>query len=569
MRIKISETDYDGWGINRIASFSELIRFANANEIAILSILEHRKADEWPVAGERRSSVRQFTIPLIWGILSTLDNSNLQLEYDIHPGKCFPRLYNASNEHSATRQMPLISEHSNEGGCARTLVAVRGVQYRVADLIPVFCSVFGLPDECYSSAFQIRMLEILKQYGRHEVWSFKKTSFSEAVVQPVLNLHYLQEEILPKKYYLYVDSSENYLRGIIPAADLKPLRAHSWYRDGSEFIDERDPKNDEGFSNEDAAERSVIMRILFESIRLLLMRRDAKTYSSFVPVGFPSLDLTRRKEADERVAEVMESVRSDSESYIRTLMVSIKNRLDWTDLRKKPFVIMDMEYLHSVYPSTAKNRTFNFPCIFANIVVLSEAEISLRLFANKLVCNYCTSCPCPSLKKKSAFNFDCLCYSRTAIDESLAFLEEMMVSYENLHVYSYGKSDCFEIEHAHNFFSSETEQLRFVRKNRLRARRITEIAGDLSIDGKSLTILEDEVLSKWLLGWKRRKPKVDVNPRFLTPIFSESWEQRFREALSTPVDDALSALLLYLHSRDSTDKTPDLLTHPTCLDDFD
>jgi hypothetical protein len=567
MKIKMSENDFDNWGLNKIESFSVLARFALANKIAILSVLEHEKAENWPETGKSLHNEERFTIPLVWGILSAVDDSAMLLEYDIHPGKCFPGLYNKSNENSATHRMPPVSDCSSGGGCARTLVTVRGTKYLVADLVPVYCSVFGLPDDCYSTLFQRRMLEVLKQYSQYETWSLKKTPYSEATVRPALNLHYLQEEVLPKQYYPYVDSSENYLRGIVPATSLEPLRRHSWYLGGSELIEELDPKNPVGFSNEISAERSIVLRIVFESIRLLLIRQDTASYASFIPSGFPPLDETQKDETNKRVSEVIESVRADAESYIRSLMKSIESRLDWTDLQKKPFIIMDLEYLHSIYPTT-KDRTFNFPCIFANIVVLGKTDISLKLLANKLICNYCTSCPCSSLKKKSALNFNCLCYSRTAVDECLAFLEQMMARNENLRVYSYGKSDCFEIEHAYNFFSSDSEHLLFIRRNRIRARRITELAGDLSIEGKSLTDLENEVISKWLKGWSRRYPKVDVNRRILTPLSSEKWEQRFREALSIPVDDAVSALLLFLHSRDSRKKTPDLLLFPSCIDDF-
>jgi len=454
-------------------------------------------------------------------------------------------------------QMPKISENTNEGGCARTFVTIQGTMCLVTDLIPIFCSVFGMPDDCYSENFQKRMLAAFEKYAQSRVWCYKKTKYTEETVRPFLNLHYLQEEILPKQYFAYIDASENYLKGILSGSDLKPLRNNSWYESGSELVAEMDPRNRiDGFSNEDKAEFSIVMRLLFESIRLLLIRMNSAAFASFAPKGLPPLDYGRMKEVDARVDPLIESVRVEAEANIRRLMKSISGRLDWTQIRKGPFIVMDMEYIHSPYPTTL-DRTFNFPCIFVNTLVRSESNISLRLFVNKLPCYYCCSYPCPVIKKTSCVDFDCLCYSRAAIDECLTFLERMIATHENLWIYSYGKSDSFEIEHAYNFFSDETEQLRFTRKNRVRASRITELVGDLSIQGKDLTAVENDIISKWLLYWKRKHQKVDVNPRFITPLSSDSWEVRFREALWTPIDDAISALLLLLYSRDSTNKTPE------------
>jgi hypothetical protein len=228
---------------------------------------------------------------------------------------------------------------------------------------------------------------------------------------------------------------------------------------------------------------------------------------------------------------------------------------------------MDMEYIHSAYPTT-QDRTFNFPCIFADILVLDESNISLKLFVNKLLCHYCSSYPCPTMRKTRSLNYECLCYGSVAIDEFLSFLERMIATHENLRVYSYGRSDLSEIEHAFNFLSDKREELRFARKNRIRAKRITDLARDVSIKGKALTEAEDDVISKWLLGWKRMHQKVDVNPRLTAPLSSVTWEERFREALYTPIDDAISALLLFLYSQESTRSAPEQYIQLSNMDDF-
>jgi len=567
MKIGISEKDYEGYGINKILPFSKLAHFAFTNQIGILNILEHVKAKDWPRKEKHLVNDQRFTVPLIWGILSAASESILQLEYDIHPGKCFPNLYNRGNEHSKNYKMPKISDSTNAGGCARTSVTIQDNMYLVADLIPRFCSVFGLPDDCYSPCFEERMLSVIKTYKPYEMWCYKKTEYIDKKVCPIINLHYLQEEILPKKYFQYIDASENYLKGILPVSELEALRKNSWYEDGSEFITEMDPGNINGYYNEDNAEVSIIKNLLFESIRLLLIRINSAAYASFVPKELPPLNYELMKDVNARVDSLIESVRINAEIDIQRLLKSINNRLDWALLRRVPFIIMDMEYLHVLYP-TAADRQFNFPCIFANIVVLNESDISLVLFVTKLPCYYCNSYPCTTIKKTGSLNFDCLCINRAVIDEYLAFLESMMASYENLRVFTYGKSDFVEIEHAYNFFSDETEHLRFLRKNRVRAKRVIDLCTDLSINGKNLSEMENVVISKWLLNWKRAHQKVDVNPRFITSFSSGSWDERFKEALLIPIDDAISALLLFLFSRDSTDKTPREYLEQTDVDGF-
>lgn len=92
----------------------------------------------------------------------------------------------------------------------------------------------------------------------------------------------------------------------------------------------------------------------------------------------------------------------------------------------------------------------------------------------------------------------------------------MLSKYEGFKIYTYGRSDIFQLEQGSDFFSDSFERHRYERRNRKRAQRIVDISEDLSVPDTALSEIEHEVLTKWLVGWSRKEGKVNVNTRFMT-----------------------------------------------------
>lgn len=125
----------------------------------------------------------------------------------------------------------------------------------------------------------------------------------------------------------------------------------------------------------------------------------------------------------------------------------------------------------------------------------------------------------------------------------------MLLKYDNFKIFTYGRGDAFQLEQGRNFFSDSFEQKRYERRNRRRTQRIVDIMEDLSIEGKSLEEIENEVLQHWLIGWSRKEPKVNVNSRFMTRYGTSRWGSRYSEAVNSCSLDTISAFLFLLYTK--------------------
>ncbi len=104
-----------------------------------------------------------------------------------------------------------------------------------------------------------------------------------------------------------------------------------------------------------------------------------------------------------------------------------------------------------------------------------------------------------------------MAHSFEFIEKQASLIEELLLKYEGFKIFTYGRSDIFQLEQGGDFFSDSFERRRYERRNRKRAQRIVDISEDLSIPEKALSEIEQEVLEGWLVGWTRGKKKVNVS----------------------------------------------------------
>lgn len=162
-----------------------------------------------------------------------------------------------------------------------------------------------------------------------------------------------------------------------------------------------------------------------------------------------------------------------------------------------------------------------------------------------LPCHFCDS-TCKTFKN-GFLEFDCLTVGHQFIDEQSSLIEKLLAVHEGIKIFSYGKSDIFQLEQSSNFFSDSSEHREYLRRNRKMSKRLTDISIDLS-DGndESLTDIEKVHLKNWIPGWSRGL-HYKTRKRFMTKINSPNWKNNYSTVLKTCTEDAVSAFLFLLY----------------------
>jgi len=142
------------------------------------------------------------------------------------------------------------------------------------------------------------------------------------------------------------------------------------------------------------------------------------------------------------------------------------------------------------------------------------------------------------------------------IEKQASLVEEMLLKHAGFKIFTYGRSDIFQLEQGSDFFSDSFEKRRYERRNRKRAQRLVDISDDLSVPEKALNEIEQEVLGKWLVGWTRKENKVNVNPRFMTKYGHPKWKANYMEAINSCVLDTVSSFLYLICKKYRVGDTP-------------
>jgi len=186
-----------------VFSVSNAANFLARHKIGVVIILEYAKARDWPWKGQPLTNEPIEKIPLVWAIFDSVDSSNIRMVWDIHPAKCFPQRYNRYNPNSRDNAMPIVKhEEATLAGCSRTFVTMSKRRYEVAEKTAEYCSIFGLPDDCYDPGFETRMIGALKSYQQLDLWCFERTEFIDERVEPSVKLHYMKGEFLPSRHFI-------------------------------------------------------------------------------------------------------------------------------------------------------------------------------------------------------------------------------------------------------------------------------------------------------------------------------------------------------------------------------
>ncbi|MCZ7380164.1 MAG: hypothetical protein O8C64_01100 [Candidatus Methanoperedens sp.] len=545
----------------------ELTEFLFTNNIGLLIILDFIIAKDWPFYGKKLCNEPTQNIPLIWALFHSEDGKSIEVSFEIHPTKCFPNLYKNNNKNHLNFPIPIISGSGGTlGGCYRNSVNLNGRTYNVK--APEYCSIFGIPDDCYDSFYENRMLELLSTKKGIEIWCYEKTDYIKNNIDPYINIKYMKGEFLPAKYFLYVDTSINFLKGIFKNKELESLNQNYWYFNGKEYIDERnlDEIEDE-FRFEDNAINRIINTLLFEFLRQLLLLLNKAKFKNFNPTNFPQLNLENYDLIKKNIIEIIQPMKREAKAELETILRNHERTINKTLFNSSRFMVMDVEYTHVVYPIDSENRSFNFPCIFSSISWEGKSEgLKNNIIPLILPCHFCKD-DCESFKKNN-LKFECLVFARDFIDQQVSMIEEMLGKYENFKIYSFGKSDILQLEHSDNFFSDKFEPRVYLRRNRKRAKRISKISFDINDKSKRLKDIENEYLKKWMPGWSRKSEHKNVNQRFMTKCESMNWKINYDESLRVCLDDTISAFLYLLYKNYKIEPEKTKSNTIKSLDDF-
>lgn len=553
--------------LSDIFSVHDSAKFLIENNIGIAIILDYIKAKDWP-RKDRKLVKESARVPLLWGVLSAHDEKSLKIDYDVHPAKCLPQRYNRYNINAEKNPIVLgTGKRGTLAGCGRTYVEINGYRHCVNEKIPEYCSVFGMPHDCCDPEYEMRMLEFLKTLEALELWCFEKTGYIEERVDNLIKLHYMKGEFLPSRYFLYVDTSSNFLKAIFSIGELEPANQEIWFSGGKEFVEKMDYTDSDYLRFEEEALCYIKKNLSYEFVRQLLLMTNKKSFTKLSSPKRPKLDLNRVKKVQVDIESIINRARKETDLYVNDILRRIKRYLTGY-FGNYRFLVLDVEYVPVEFP-TRNKKTFNFPCIFSSIAWLGHKEgLKTNINVFDLPCHSCgIFCSC---FKKNHLNFDCLLHGFEFIEKQISIVEEMLSEHEGLKIHSYGRSDIFQLEYASNFFSDSFEIKQYERKNRKRTKRIIEVSSDLFLHQKDLAYVENEIISRWLHGWSRKNEHFNVCNRFMTKWGSNNWEPKYREAIQACVDDAVSAFL-YLLYRDyrKTDESIEFSTQTqTSLEKF-
>jgi len=552
-KIKLSEQDAVQKKIENIFNLSEVARYLFMNQIVILIISTHIKSNEWPIRNKVLDNEPTKEIPIIWSLLYAADENDIEILYDIQPGKCLPSKYKNENRNFLKNKIKIEINDRRHGplaGCPRYCVTQNSHAYAINPNIPKYCSIFGLPDDCYTPEFEEKMITELKSHIDKEIWCLNKTDYLESIIEGrfKIDIKYMKNEFLPARNFPYVNSSKKFLRALYSQADLDFINKESWYNYGFQlFKDMGFDLDGRAYRFENEALYYIKKKIIFENIRQLFLIKNKDRYENYKTLKPPSLDLSLVVDFQKDLNVIKNPLIEEKEKKLQLIIDEEKDRFDFEKFRSRRFLLMDVEYIHYSYPDQFKKRSFNLPCIISNIIWNGTRKgIKIEVNVLNLPCSFCTTKKCQFFRH-NLINFNCLAESRDLYKEQINLLKNQISMYENFKIYSYGKSDFFQLEQLLVFYEDSSEIPKFERKNRKKDRRIIDISQDISINNTSLDYIEKHMIKKWRPKYRRDK-KVNINLRFMTKYRNKNWKKFYKEAIEACIDDSISAFLFLLMS---------------------
>ena len=554
-----------------IFNIKETAIFMNKNNYGILILLDFIKANDWPIKGEAFTNENPKIIPIIWSFFYVDKNGNILMEYDIHPMKCFPNRFMKNNTNSKIHPITVIKElmgnrYVTSGACRNT-VHINKRKCIILEKNPEYCSIFGIPHDCYDKDFEVRTKKALESHKDITCWAFCKNDYIETNTKDILNVKYMKNEFLPKNRFFYNEHPSEFLKAIFSNTELENLNKEISYSSGKDIIDEMNFDYKYGFRYEEVAEYFIKKRLIYEFIREILLLKNKESFSTFATKP-PSFNFDKYKEISERIDKIVKKIETNSNFYIRYLLNEmLKNKiLNQNKLKNSRFMVFDIEYLPVTYP-TDRIGTINFPCIFSNIIWEGIKEgFKTEIVVYLIPCHICKE-PCKEFSSNK-LKFNCISNTNFFISKQIEKIEKLLTIYDGFKIYSYGRSDIHQLEQSEYFFSDSDKYYGFKRKNRKKIQRIIDIAEDLSIKNVSLEEIEKNILEKWLLGWSRKTKNINKNNRFMTKYIANNWESNYTTVINACVEDSISALLFLIHRDYLSVMSQINYKEPQTLEDF-
>lgn len=533
-----------------IFNFKETATFMNRNNYGVLILLDFIKANDWPKKGEAFTNENPEVIPIIWSFFYVDKNENILMEYDIHPMKCFPNRFMKNNTNSKIYPVIITKELMKDRyvtpGACRNTVHINKRKCIILEKNPEYCSIFGLPHDCYDKDFEVRMKKVLESHKDITCWVFCKNDYIDTITKDILNVKYMKNEFLPKNRFFYNEHPSEFLKAIFSNAELENLNKEISYSSGKDIIDEMDLDYKFGFRYEEISDYFIKKRLIYEFIREILLLKNKENFSIFRTTPSP-FDFDKYEEISARIDKIINKIETNSNFYIRYILNEmLKNKiLDQNKLKNSRFMVFDIEYLPVTYP-TDRIGTINFPCIFSNIIWEGIREgFKTEIVVYLIPCHICKE-QCKEFNSNK-LKFNCISNTNFFISKQIEKIEKLLTIYDGFKIYSYGKSDIHQLEQSEYFFSDSDQYYGFKRKNRKKIQRIIDIAEDLSIKNVSLEEIEKTILEKWLLGWSRKTKNINKNNRFMTKYVANNWESNYSMVINACVEDSISALLFLIH----------------------
>ncbi len=356
--------------LKTIFSLKNISEYLFNNSIGILILLSHNKCKDWPRKDQELNNEPTEEIPFLWALCYAENKTNVIILYDFHPAKCFPTKYNKENDNPFKKQLPLERDQNGTlAACARFQVHVNGYGYNILEKIPLYCSVFGMPDDCYSSNFENVMLANLSKFKYLNLWCFEETNYISEKLLPQVNLKFFKGNLLPSKLFPFIDSASSFLRGIFKMREINSLNSEPWYSECYELIHDLNPfESSDYFRYEEETIYFIEKKLIYEFIRLGLLIKNREKLDKFNRDYRPKLELESLNNYLLDINNIIINIEETVKDYLNNFIDKYKQKINFDKFKKSRFLVLDVEFAHISYPDGNVDRTFNIPCIVTNII---------------------------------------------------------------------------------------------------------------------------------------------------------------------------------------------------------
>lgn len=540
--IQINENDVLIQEIQDLLSFEKAATELYNNNSAILIVLTHFKAQQWPVFSQKLFNEDKIEIPIFWAVLTAEDQKSFKIYYEIHIGKCLPAHYN--NNVPQQQKINITQKDSHILSGCRYSISMNGEPYKLSEKNNDYCKIFGIPDCCYND-IEDTLVNFLTKKKFDKIYCFHESDYFNQKLSE-FNLIFLKGGLLPIKYYPYINSPMGFLRGIFTRNQLIKLQNPQWYGYGFNLISEFDINNSDCLRYEDYAIFTVIDSVKYEFLRYILIILNLNQFNQYAGLIPPILDTDQMELYDIQINHIIESLKIKNLDKIKNIFEEARELIDLQQFSKARFIVLDAEFVSILNNAPKIGKRISFPALFCNLFWTGKRDgfdFDINIF--HIPCNFCREEECRTFKK-GALKYECIIHAESFCNYEIDLIQDFLDKYQNAKIYSFGISDFYQIEKTASFFSSSLEIKKFSQKKHKKKKRIPRISIDLNDNNLSLNEIECTILKDTFPDYKRTDSKPNIQKRLMTKISNENWQNFYSEALQACIDDVISTFLLLL-----------------------